>query len=168
MSRRSFQSEIVHTLWGRRPHWRSRALVLAFLSDPHRNDPVCAQAYRAIMEFLRFLRMPGNGREKCLWAATHCTVEQALLTKIKDAFRFFGLSLSHDLVLSFGVNLSCLLGISTRRISSCCCIGYRDTVVTLRQQISTARTSACLPASLILTSRVGFVTSPPSSMSPKP
>ena len=99
---KKFQSEIVQTLWGRRPHWRSRALVMTFLSEPHRNDPVCALAYHAVMDFLRFLRMPGNGRDKCLWAAAHCTVEHALLSKIKEAFRFFGLSLSPDLVLSFG------------------------------------------------------------------
>ena len=97
---KKFQSEIVQTLWGRRPHWTS--LVMTFLSEPHRNDPVCTLAYHAVMDFLRFLRMPGNGRDKCLWAAAHCTVEHALLSKIKEAFRFFGLSLSPDLVLSFG------------------------------------------------------------------
>ena len=99
---RKFQSEIVHTLWGRRPHWRSRALVLAFVSDPHRNDPNCAKAYHTVMEFLRFLRMPGNGLEKCKWTAAHGASDSSFLARVGAAFQFFGLTLSSDLVISFG------------------------------------------------------------------
>ena len=97
---RKFQSEIVHALWCRRPHWRSRALVLAFLSEPHRN--VCAKAYHTVMEFLRFIRMPGNSLDKCRWAAAHCELENAFSSRVSQAFSFFGLQLSKGLVISFG------------------------------------------------------------------
>ena len=49
---KKIQSEIVQTIWGRRPHWRARGLVMAFLTKPHQNDQQCARAYHTILEFL--------------------------------------------------------------------------------------------------------------------
>lgn len=165
---KKFQSEIVHSLWGRRPHWRSRALVLAFISQPHRNNPACAQAYHAVMEFLRFLRMPGNGLDKCRWSAAHCTSELAFLSKIKDAFRFFG-SPCHRISRSRLVaKPSCLHEIYTPKTLKCCCTVCLGTDVMLKRPTNTGRTFGLRQVSLILTSPVGSVRSPKFSMIPRP
>ena len=42
------QNELVSVYWGNRPHWRSKMLVFAFLSIPHRIEPVCVRAYNCI------------------------------------------------------------------------------------------------------------------------
>ena len=95
------QSEIVQTIWGRRPHWRARALVMAFIAKPHQNDPQCARAYHTILEFVRFLRMPGNGLDKVCWCASPSPHEHSFVNRIQQAFAFFGFQLSDTLRISF-------------------------------------------------------------------
>ena len=53
------QNEIVNVLWAKRPHWRSRLLVLGIVATPHRTEPQLARAYTAVIDFVRFLnQMP--------------------------------------------------------------------------------------------------------------
>ena len=78
-------------------------MVLAFLADPHRNDPACARAYHSMLEFLRFLRCAGNGLSKCQWVAANDPPSQSLVQRIQLDFEFFGFRLSKDLTL--GVSL---------------------------------------------------------------
>lgn len=49
------QSEVVNVIWGKRPHWCARFLVLALLAQPHRVEPLCARHYRVIIDCLRYL-----------------------------------------------------------------------------------------------------------------
>lgn len=51
------QAEIVNVFWHKRPRWRSRFLVLALLTQPHRVDPVCARHYNVILDCYRYLQM---------------------------------------------------------------------------------------------------------------
>ncbi len=50
------QDDIANALWGHRPMWRSRWLVLGLLSNPCRSEPFIARAFSIILETLNFLK----------------------------------------------------------------------------------------------------------------
>ena len=47
------QNSIARALWINQPKWRSKSLLQAILSQPHRTDPAFATAYSAIFELVR-------------------------------------------------------------------------------------------------------------------
>ena len=50
------QDAIASSLWGNRPLWRSRWLVLGLLSNPGRTEPFLARSFSTILETLNFLK----------------------------------------------------------------------------------------------------------------
>lgn len=46
------QNEVTNVLWQNRPMWRSKWLVLGFLGQPHRVEPVLARAYSTVVSFV--------------------------------------------------------------------------------------------------------------------
>lgn len=60
------QSAIADLLWKNRPQCRSRHLVFAVHSKPHRTDPFLARAYCAILDTITFLKS-GDGCVRDLW-----------------------------------------------------------------------------------------------------
>ena len=88
------QAEITQVLWGNRPHWRAKHLVLGFLAPPHRVDPFLARAFCAIMDFLRFLHHEHDTIDRCGRLAHQPTQGRfSLLTGIRQAFAAFGISI---------------------------------------------------------------------------
>ena len=59
------QNEIVNVLWARRPHWRSRLLVLGVVAKPHRVEPQLARAYVAVVDFVRLLNQMPSVIQSC-------------------------------------------------------------------------------------------------------
>ena len=96
------QTEITNALWHKRPKWRSRWLVLAFLTKPHRVEPFLARAYITILDFLRFFH-----GETDLQPTLHCLALEddlpagAWITQVFQAFQCFGLLLDRQLKVSF-------------------------------------------------------------------
>ena len=97
------QTEIVHILWQNRPPWRARWLVLAFLGQPHRTEPVIARAYNTIMDFLRFL-LRNQECKSILVDLLNAPFDTryGLIPKVKLACECFGLTLHADLTISWG------------------------------------------------------------------
>ena len=100
------QAEITQALWGNRPHWRAKHLVLGFLAQPHRVDPYAARAYNAILDFMRFLHLDRTNLNRVRHAASISAAgKHSLFARIQDAFSDFGISLDTDLCISFGFGL---------------------------------------------------------------
>ena len=96
------QSEIVSVLWQRRPPWRARWLVLAFLGKPHRIEPCLARAYCAIMEFLRFFHANKDYKPLIIdLLNASFDSKYGLIPKLKLACETFGVTLHSDLTLSW-------------------------------------------------------------------
>ena len=96
------QGAIANLHWGKRPHGRSRFLVFALLTKPHRVEPVTARHYNVILDLLRYLHQypeQANKFRALLPNASpkHRSVGQAL----RQAFRYFSLYLSDEGRLSF-------------------------------------------------------------------
>ena len=97
------QAEITQALWGNRPHWRAKHLVLGFLAQPHRVDPYIARAYSAVLDFMRFLHIDPENFDRLCRAAPLSTVNKySLFTGIRDAFAAFGISFDTDLHVAVG------------------------------------------------------------------
>ena len=97
------QSEIAQVFWGGRPHWRSKMLIFALLTKPHRVEPFCARAYCCVLDFWRLLHVDSTAVEKCrrLLSGTSLA-KHSLLYQVQTALNVFKLSLSPVLELVFG------------------------------------------------------------------
>lgn len=61
----AMQDQIAASLWGNRPKWRSKCLLLGILSKPHRCDPVLARSYNMVLDTMTFLKNGSqNDRER--------------------------------------------------------------------------------------------------------
>ncbi len=59
------QDQVAAALWGNRPKWRSKLLLLGIISKPHRCDPVLARSYNLILDTMTFLKNGSiNDRQK--------------------------------------------------------------------------------------------------------
>ena len=88
------QAEITQVLWGNRPHWRAKHLVLGFLAPPHRVDPYLARAFCAIVDFLRFLHHSPDAIARCRRLAHQPNPGRfSLLVGIRQACHAFGITI---------------------------------------------------------------------------
>lgn len=96
------QSAIANVFWGKRPHWRSRFLVFALLTKPHRVEPMCARNYHVILDCLRFLQHYPEEHTlfRNLLRQANPTVPSFAQT-VKQAFRFHSLELTSDAEILF-------------------------------------------------------------------
>ena len=96
------QNELVSVYWGSRPHWRSKMLVFALLSIPHRVEPVCVRAYNCILNFWRCIHsQPSRVAQCCHMLASPELPKHSLLLQVQQALSLFHLSLSPKLELVF-------------------------------------------------------------------
>ena len=97
------RGELVQVFWDKRPHWRSRMLVFALLSPPHRVEPVCARAYCCILDFWRFIHSHPERSHQCVELLSQSALpKHALLNQVQEALSVFHLFLSAQLELGFG------------------------------------------------------------------
>lgn len=88
------QGAIANVFWGKRPHWRSRFLVFALLTKPHRVEPVCARNYHVILDCLRFLQhYPDQRSIFCDLLQKARPDSPSFAQCVKQAFRFHSLEL---------------------------------------------------------------------------
>ena len=91
------QGEIVNVLWNKRPHWRSRFLVFAFMAQPHRVEPLCARHYNVILDCYRFLNLFPHEVPRFRSLLQKATPSRfSVAQSLKQAFRFFSLELAND------------------------------------------------------------------------
>ena len=91
------QNEIVNVLWARRPHWRSRLLVLGVVAKPHRTEPQIARAYTAVVDFVR-----PSAIQTCRdLQSAHPWPRESLLWQLAEALRLLGFTLQPGLCVSF-------------------------------------------------------------------
>ena len=94
------QSQITTALWYPRPSWRSKWLVLGFLSKPFRVEPTLARAYACIRDFMRFFRDSPTTRDTCK-DLLRSTQRHCYMHMVRDSFEIFGLCLTDDLEIAF-------------------------------------------------------------------
>lgn len=51
---KSIHGTITNILWNNRPIWRSRDLIFALFSNPHRSEPFVSRAYESILSTIDF------------------------------------------------------------------------------------------------------------------
>ena len=96
------QNEIACVYWGNRPHWRSKMLVFALLSVPHRVEPVCARAYTCILSFWRCIHSQPSRLAQCKHILASASLpKHSLLHQVQQALALFHLALSPNLDLLF-------------------------------------------------------------------
>ena len=108
------QNAIARCLWYGRPKWRSKWLVQAVLSAPHRTEPTFACAYQVVLEtirschlqpamFLQLQRTMGNAE----------ALPHSLANRLLSACETLGLEIDNNLCLSFqGSNPTCITELS--------------------------------------------------------
>lgn len=102
------QGEIASVLWGHRPHWRSKWLVFALLTQTHRIEPVCARHYNTIVDTRRYLhQFPHEVHRFCDLLATNAEQNGTITHACVVAFRFFGLELSADGIIRYRQRAIC-------------------------------------------------------------
>ena len=62
----SMQDQIAAALWGNRPKWRSKLLLLGLISKPHGCDPILARSYNMILDTMTFLKN-GSSNDRQRW-----------------------------------------------------------------------------------------------------
>ena len=96
------QNEIVNVLWARRPHWRSRLLVLGVVAKPHRVEPQLARAYVAVVDFVRLLNQMPSVIQSCRdLQSAPVWPRESLLWQLAEALKLLGLTLQPGLCISF-------------------------------------------------------------------
>ena len=96
------QNEIVNVLWARRPHWRSRLLVLGIVATPHRTEPQLARAYAAVIDFVRFLNQMPSAIQTCRdLQSNQPWPRESLIWQLAEALKTLGLTLQPGLCISF-------------------------------------------------------------------
>ena len=94
------QNELVSVYWGNRPHWRSKMLVFAFLSIPHRIEPVCVRAYNCILNFWRCIHSHPERIPHCRRIlASHSYSKHSLVFQVQQALSPF--TCPFHLILTF-------------------------------------------------------------------
>ena len=96
------QNEIVNVIWAKRPHWRSRLLVLGIVAAPHRVEPQIACAYTAVIDFVRFLHHLPSAIQLCRdLQNSHPWPRESLMWQLEAALKLLGLTLQQGLCISF-------------------------------------------------------------------
>ena len=96
------QGEIVNVLWNKRPHWRSRFLVFAFMSQPHRVEPLCARHYNVILDCYRFLHLFPAEVPRFRYLLSQASPSRfSVAQNLRQAFRFFSLELDTEGMIHF-------------------------------------------------------------------
>ena len=105
------QNSIAKALWVNRPKWRSKSLLQAVLSKPHRTDPVFANAYNTIFELVRMCHTASWLVPKLIRALKNSVrAKHSLANNLLYATQTLGLDLDADLCISFeGSKPLCLL-----------------------------------------------------------
>ena len=95
-------SGVVTALWKNRPHWRSKRLVIALLSKPHRVDVCLSKAYLTLLDFIRFLKFDLEIVSTCK-ALFHAipNSKSNLMRNVVEAANVFGFSVDKELRFSF-------------------------------------------------------------------
>lgn len=77
-------------------------LVFAFLSRPHRIEPICARAYCCVLDFSHFIHaQPHRIEQRCAFTSSQTGPKHGLMTQVRNALATFRLGLTKDLELSF-------------------------------------------------------------------
>ena len=93
---------IVNVLWAKRPHWRSRLLVLGIVATPHRTEPQLARAYTAVIDFVRFLNQMPSAIQTCRdLQSNQPWPRESLIWQLAEALKTLGLTLQPGLCISF-------------------------------------------------------------------
>ena len=113
------QNEIAKTLWGRRPKWRSKWLLMGLLHHPHKVEPLLARAYAAIRDFMRLLRTCPEFFTTCVSLMQNCHKTDYMFV-LRDHFASFAICLFDDLSISFcGSQRISLQKIDMRELAAC-------------------------------------------------
>ena len=98
----SIQNAIAKALWVNRPKWRSKSLLQAVLSQPHRTDPVFANAYNTIFELVRMCHTAPWLISKFARTFNHeAKAKHSLAHNLVYATQTLGLELDGNLCISF-------------------------------------------------------------------
>ena len=62
----NMQDQIASALWGNRPKWRSKHLLMGILSKPYRCDPFLARSYNMVLDTMNFLKN-GSSNDRQRW-----------------------------------------------------------------------------------------------------
>ena len=96
------QNAIVRCLWFGRPKWRSKWLVQALLSAPHRTEPTFACAYQVVLETIRSCYLqPALFQQLQRTMGKADTLPHSLANRLQLACETLGLEIDHNLCLSF-------------------------------------------------------------------
>ena len=95
------QNAIVRCLWYGRPKWRSKWMVQAILSKPHRTEPTFACAYQVIIEALRSCSLQRELLPKLLrtFSSPH-NLPHSLASRLRVACDTLGIEIDQGLKLS--------------------------------------------------------------------
>ena len=95
------QDGIASSLWGNRPLWRSRWLVLGILANPSRTEPFLARAFSTILETLNFLKTTtAENREMWKSLASRPSIQvNSFLASFLQACSVLGLDLLEPFTL---------------------------------------------------------------------
>lgn len=110
------QAEITQALWGNRPQWRAKHLVLGLLSQPHRVDPYIARFYCAILDFIRYINHEPVAFNRCRRLACSTNLGKfSLIENVRTAFSAFGFTLTNDLCIEHSGRINiCLSHVAVR------------------------------------------------------
>ena len=97
----SIQNAIARALWVGRPKWRSRQLLQAVLSQPHRTDPRIACAYNTILECIRMCHTLPSTFSMLLRTWKNDFGEHSLAAKLQGAATVLGMRIDHELNMSY-------------------------------------------------------------------
>ena len=109
------ENEIANTIWGRRPHWRARMLVFAFLCNPCFVHPRVARAYVTVRNLWRAIhrKPPLLERLRDLFHDS-ATRKHSLLAHFRDALTVFRCTLLPNMNISLGASQLSILDISPK------------------------------------------------------
>lgn len=142
------QGELAQLLWANRPHWRSKMLVFAFLSKPHRVEPICARAYCCILDFWRFIHAHPDRFDQCRALACNPTIpKHSLIVQVRHALALFRLGLNENLDLTFASVLIPILHVGVKDIK--CLLANLAVQYCYEKAALQSRKDLCKPTGLV-------------------
>lgn len=101
-SLQKIQGAVVKALWRNRPLARAKWLVQLFHGQPHRTDPVLAQAFCSIMDVIRFCYDQPDAVTKlrALWPSRH-QFNNSLVARFDESCQIFSLKVDSQLRIRF-------------------------------------------------------------------
>ena len=106
---RKMRNVIVKALWNGRPMARSKWLVQLFHGQPHRTDPLLAQAFCCILDVVRFCHQNPQAidRLQAMWYArdTHRSIHSFTVSPLP--VKFWASHSHHNLLFGFGTLIPC-------------------------------------------------------------